>query len=162
MSLYHRSRLLVIIVLCALMLGVSGCSVKKYLGLSHANNLKHISVSCSQDCNSHSPVEYDLVFVFDAGAASSLSSLSGPQWFRDKQALQLSLGPKITTVSHDIVPLTSATELSLPKKSRDAVAVLLFANYLAAPGQVAAALQGYKSVAISFEASKYQIKAGDK
>ncbi|WP_432453210.1 MULTISPECIES: hypothetical protein [unclassified Agarivorans] len=149
-------------ILLTCMLLMTACSLKEYLGLSHANDLSKVSVSSTADCNQNNPVAYDLVLIFDTGAAATLSTMSAPQWFQQKEAMQLSLGSKIAVLSYDIVPLTSEQPITLPKNSRDATAVLLFANYLASLGQVAARIEGYPSVRIQFEVNQYQIIAGGK
>jgi type VI secretion system protein len=130
------------------------------VGLGSANSLKRITVQSTTDSNMNNPIVYDLVFIYDKSLVKALTSLSGPQWFAQKNALLLKHGQQLTVISADLVPLTPEKDIRLPDKSGDALSIVLFANYVASAGQVAATLEGYKEVHVIFEREEYQLKAG--
>lgn len=131
------------------------------VGLGPPNNLERITVSTTADSNLSNPIVFDLVFVFDQSLVKTLTSLSGPQWFLQKKAILLKHESKMKVIGADLVPLTPEKKIDLPEHSRDAFSIVLFADYVAPAGQVAATLEGYEEVNVIFEREQYQLKAGD-
>ena len=154
-----------IILLCLLL---SGCSTLSNImdstlglvGLGPENRLAKISIESAADSNSQTPVAIDFVFVFDDSLGKFLVNLTAPQWFQKKNALILKNGQKLAVINTDLVPASPAISVNLPANSKDAKAVLLFANYLSVKGQVAASLEGYREVEIKLNQQKYQLNSG--
>ena len=65
---------------------------------------------------------------------------------------------KLALAHVEIVPLTAKYSVSLPDGYDDAVKVLMFANYIAATGQVIADLTEFDQVQITLGKSAYQLE----
>lgn len=133
-------------------------SIPGWTDLVYNNNLTDVKIESTADSNNNMPVAFDIVFVSDKELLKVLAELSAPQWFQNKAALHLKHSRQITLLSAEVVPLTLATKsLELPDNSRQAAGILLFANYLAPAGQMAAYLQNYSRVKVLFSHDNYQL-----
>lgn len=144
---------------CSTLSGIMD-STLNLVGLGSENNLGKISVESTTNSNLQTPVAIDFVFVYDDPLGKFLITLTAPQWFQKKNALILQNGRKLIVTSTDLVPATPSRLIKLPASSKDAIAVLMFANYLSKSGQLAASLESFKKVQIKLDHQTYQINSG--
>lgn len=140
----------------ALLLLLQACaavtSAGQKLGLLPINPLATVHIAAAADANQSSVTQLDLVWVLSATALGQLPK-SGPQWFAAKAAL-LAGRPADLLVLPLQVPVGSAQQdLGLPKGHDKAVAVLVYANHLAAAGQPVATITSFKCLLIEVQAS---------
>ncbi|HKQ30730.1 MAG TPA: hypothetical protein VJS66_05545 [Burkholderiales bacterium] len=99
-------------------------------------NLASIAVIAEDGANQNSASALDLVFVYDPAVAEFLPK-TGPAWFESKASL-LSGSPRaLDVVSLQIPPsfALDADAISLPKRYKDAIRVMAYANYIAEDGR---------------------------
>lgn len=128
-------------------------------GSGNKNDLDHIRVECTSDCNRNTPVAMDILFIHDNKIAPLLAALNGPEWFIRKQELMMRYDNELGLANLEIVPLSVIDRVSLPKNHKKAVSVLLFANYLSGKGQFVAELGHFKALNIRLERERYQLEA---
>ena len=136
----------------------AACSVLRYVGLDSLNDLDDVYFKSNVLCY---PVAFDLVFIFDEKMVSTFTQLSGPQWFEQKDAMLLKYAANIKVVSLDVVANTPSTPVSLPSDNDDAYEIVLYANYTAKAGQVAATLGKFDTVTLVFNQDSYALSAGE-
>ena len=153
--------ILILLMLCVL----GGCnSIEKTLGKvaglysDNKTALWAVSVTSQPNSNSDLPVSVDLVFIFDQTVNPSLVGLSGPQWFADKARLMLNFDQQLAVAAIEVVPDTLMFTIKLPEGYRDAVKVLLFANFVSKPGQYVADISRFNQLHITLTQIGYQLK----
>lgn len=105
--------------------------------------LRQVDVSADADANQGSATAVDLVFFYDrAGAAAAPKT--GPEWFAQKSAILSRLGPTVDVVSLQVPPGSALSAVALPSRHRRAVAVQLYANYVATDGQPVLNLSSFR------------------
>lgn len=141
---------------------LASCSVtKKALkatGISGQNTVKNISVESSRNSNMGSPVAVDLVFVKDQKVATLLSTLNGPDWFKEKGSLQTRYEKQIDIVDMEVVPGQIINKVKLPKQKKKAKNIFLFANYRSPNGQYVSDISLFSKVEISLLRDTYKLK----
>lgn len=120
--------------------------------------LTQIWLQADPDSNQNLPTALDIVFIYDEKTAEALKALSGPDWFANKAALALLYQHKLSVQSYEVVPRTAQTRLSLPDLYFQAHSVLLFANYLAEPGQYLADITQFHQLLITLQGQGYRLE----
>lgn len=142
---------------------VSGCglttSALQLVGLKDRPNLlKSIALEAAPDCNRNLPVALDIAFIEDATLATLLKGLGGPEWFARKEELTRRYGSAIQLLELEVVPLTLRSIAALPDGHEKATSILLFANYIATPGQYVADVAAYTQLKILLQSETYQLQ----
>lgn len=146
------------IVLLALVLALlSGCGavgkVKNLLGIGEPlAELRKLSVAADPDANQGSATQLDIVLVYDRSAVAKLPK-SGPDWFRQRAALQSALAKQIEVVSLQVPGASPSFKAKLPKRVKKSVAVIAFANYVSPDGWPPITLTPYSKVALQLQAN---------
>lgn len=109
--------------------------------------LRSVEVIADTDANQDLATAIDLVFVYDRDSAVQLPK-TGPEWFEKKAALQNLLANRIDVVSLQVPPGTAAHAVTLPARSRRAIAVVAYSNYLATGGQPVVSLTPFRHAVI--------------
>ncbi|THF63702.1 hypothetical protein E6C76_14025 [Pseudothauera nasutitermitis] len=134
---------------------LGGCgtvdAVKGLLGFGppHAA-LRTLRVSADAGANQGSATLLDVVAIHDAAALAKLPG-TGPEWFRQRAALQKALATGIEVTSLQVPAAYPAFEVDLPAGTRKAVAVIAFANYVNEAGWPAITLTPYKHAALRLQ-----------
>lgn len=150
-----------VLMLVAVML-LSGCAVlksaKSKLGMgAPPPALRSLSVSADPGANQGSATQLDIVVVYSTAAAGMLPK-TGPDWFRQRAALQSALAKDIEVVSLQVQTPSAAFKVKLPKKTRKkGLAVYAFANYVSPDGWPLIALTPYKKVTLRLQANAIAI-----
>jgi type VI secretion system protein len=151
--------------LSVLLPGLSGCnSIDKAMSVVvpfytyDKTGLSTISVESSVDSNMNMPVAIDFVFIRNDEVAKTLMNLSGPNWFSSKTDLLLRYQKDLVLAHIEVVPLTIKQTITLPKAYDDAKKVLMFANFIAKPGQYLADISQFDEVLITLSKTGYQLK----
>lgn len=139
-----------------LCLALGGCAAVKsagqWLGLLPLNPLREVQISAAADANGSSATQLDIVWVLDATAQAQLPK-TGPQWFAGKAALLAGRSSELL-VLHLEVPVGSTVQsLSLPAGHDQALAVLVYPNYIAPGGQAMGTVTGFRCVRIELAAA---------
>jgi type VI secretion system protein len=95
--------------------------------------LKSVSVMTMPDANQTTATALDVVFVYDVSVVTMLPK-DAVAWFASRDALNANLWRYLDIVSVEIPPAYLLTPLKLPKRHGEALKVVSYANYLAAPG----------------------------
>ena len=150
-----RNIWMLLIALCAL----AGCgSIKSKLGIGppHAS-LRSLSVSADPGANRGNGTQLDIVVVYSDSAIAALPK-TGPDWFRQRAALETSLGKDIEVVSVESVAPDRVFAVDLARNTRKkGLAVYAFANYVAPEGWPPIALTAYKKVALRLQATSIEV-----
>lgn len=109
--------------------------------------VRKITVVADAEANQGTASMLDLVFVYDAAAVAQLPK-SGPDWFRQKAALQLVLATGIDVVSLQVPAATASFSVKLPDRASKAIGVYALANYIGEDGQPIANLTPWREVSI--------------
>lgn len=138
-----------------LVLGLlSGCgvvsSVKKMLLPPPHASLRSLTVSADPGANLGNATQLDVVVVFNSNASASLPK-TGPDWFRQREALRSALAKDIVVVSLQVPSASPRFQVKLPRKTKKAVAVVAFANYAAPEGWPLITLTPYKKAALRLQ-----------
>lgn len=115
---------------------LAGCSsMKNLLDLivPTRTTLQTLRVVAEAEANRNLPTRLDIVFVYDAAMLAQLPK-TGPEWFRQKAALQAAWPTQMDVAALEVPPLSEATP-PLPKRYDKSLAVLAYADYLASAGQ---------------------------
>lgn len=123
--------------------------------------IETVSVQSSANSNQNIPVALDIVFISNAEIASTLSSLSGPDWFTNKKGLMMRYQQQIQVVELEVVPQTAQHTVNLPNKFYLAEKVFLFANYLDPKGQYIADVSQYHELGIILNKNGYSLEELD-
>jgi type VI secretion system protein len=132
----YRLRLLIVsvamlVVACP---GLSGCGLfSKNDNTPAKTKLKSVSVMTMPDANQTTATALDVVFVYDVSVVTMLPK-DAVAWFESRDALNANLWRYLDIVSVEIPPAYLLTPLKLPKRHGEALKVVSYANYLAAPG----------------------------
>jgi hypothetical protein len=110
--------------------------------------LREVTVTATSRANNASATWLDLVFVYDAASASALPR-TAPDWFTHRRDLLLSFGPKIDVVRVQLPANQAAAPVALPTRTRRALTVYCYVNFVAPAGQGVADLTQYKRVRIT-------------
>ncbi len=142
---------------------LSGCgvggSVKSMLGLGKPlTSLRSLSVSADPGANRGNATQLDIVVTFNDNATASLPK-TGPDWFRQRAALQSALANDIEVVSLQVPSASAAFEVKLPKRSNKGVAVYAYANYVSPQGWTPIALTPYKHAALRLQENAIAVSA---
>lgn len=135
--------------LAALLTGCSAVdSVKGLIGLGPARTqLRSLVVSADPQANRGNATALDIVVVYDTAALARLPA-SGPEWFRQRDALQKALATTIEVRVLQVPAAYPAFPVHLPSRISHSVAVLAFANYVAETGWPAITLTPFKSASL--------------
>lgn len=149
------NRWVLLLALCAL----GGCgSIKSKLGIGppHAS-LRSLTISADPGANRGNGTQLDIVVVYSSTAGAMLPK-TGPDWFRQRAALEKSLGKDIEVVSVESVTPDEVFAVELPRKTRKkGLAVYAFANYVAPEGWPPIALTAHKKVALRLQATSIDV-----
>lgn len=127
-------------------------------GITTNNKLNKITVESLSGSTLGMPIFCDYVFIYKTSLTNNLANMTSEQWFESKNALLLMYGSNLEVVSHEYVPNTLETALTLPEKSNDATAILFFANYQTPRGVIVSHLETYKEVNIKLKSDHYTIE----
>lgn len=155
--------------LLLLVMALSGCgslginikkAADKYMPFYQFNGteLHSISLQSDADSNSNLPVALDILFIFDLKTAQALNALSGPDWFAGKQAMMLRYQQKMVLSELEIVPQSAEQSITLPTSYYNAVAVLLFANYIGPKGQYQADITNFSKLRVTLKNRGYVLE----
>lgn len=141
---------------------LSGCGVvgsaKRMLGMGppHAS-LHSLTVSADPDANQGSATQLDIVVVYGSSASASLPK-TGPDWFRQRAALQSALARDIEVVSLQVPSASARFKVKLPRNTKKkGLAVYAFANYVAPEGWPLITLTPYKNAALRLRAKSIAV-----
>lgn len=134
-----HSASLLLLAMCALFSGCAGPVIAT----------EKIQIVAEFDANQSSATVVDLVFAYDKAALGVLPK-TGPSWFVSKYALARALATDIDVVSFDVAP-GMQIDVSLPARSRSAVAVYSYANYLHPAGQAVGSLSPSRAIVIRLQ-----------
>lgn len=145
-------RRLLPLLLTAALLVLAGCSVvgsvESLLGFGPPRTaLRTLTVTADPGANQGSATQLDVVWVFDESLSARLPK-SGPDWFRQRAALQASLATGIAVVSLEVPAASPQFTVEPPARAREAAAVVVFANYVTEAGWPAITLTPFRSVAL--------------
>lgn len=144
--------------------GSFGNSIKKTAGKYvpfyeySGTELNAISIQAEVDSNNNLPVALDILFIFDAKTAQALSALTGPDWFAGKSAMMLRYQQQMALSELEIVPQSAEQNIALPASYYNAVAVLLFANYIDPKGQYLADITQFRELRITLKKRGYVLE----
>ncbi|HWU84111.1 MAG TPA: hypothetical protein VN028_02115 [Rhodocyclaceae bacterium] len=144
----HRTLLLLALGLG--LLAVAGCStIGDFLfGKGPPRTaLREITVSTDIAANGGNATMLDIVFVYDSAAIARLPQ-TGPEWFKQKRALQNALATSIDVVALEIPAAAPDFQVSFPERASKAIGVYALANYLSADGQPIANLTPWRQATI--------------
>lgn len=138
--------------LCGLAVLLTGCSavdsIKGLIGLGpERTELRILRVSADPQANWGNATALDVVVVYDTAAVARLPA-SGPEWFRQRAALQKALATAIEVRSLQVPAAYPAFQVHLPSRVSHSVAVLAFANYVAEEGWPAITLTPFRSASL--------------
>lgn len=133
-------------------LALAACGVALLAGCSWfgptRTALREVTVTATSAANNASATWVDLVFVYDAASAGALPR-TAPDWFAHRRDLRLSFGPKIEVVPVQLPANQVVAPVLLPKRTRRALTVYCYVNFVAPAGQGVADLTQYKRVRIT-------------
>lgn len=101
--------------------------------------LNRITVSAEAGANRGSASMLDIVFVYDQAIVAQLPK-TGPDWFRQKDALLKMFATSVDVVSLQVPAVTPAFDVKFPERASKAVGVFVLANYASVDGQPIASL----------------------
>lgn len=136
-KLFHSAALLLAV--CPLLSGCAGPVIAT----------ERIQIVAEPDANQSSATAVDLVFIYDQAALGVLPR-TGPSWFASKEALMRGLATDIEVVPFEVPPGVQI-DVSVPARSRSAIAVYSYANYLHPAGQAVGSLTSYRAIVIRLQ-----------
>ena len=140
------------LLLALLLQSISGCSL---FGGKTAD-VRSIELVADGTANEFSATAIDIVFVYQTSAASLLPT-DGPAWFARRDSLRNTLASQADIVSLQVPPPYASFSVSLPKRYKDAVRVVAFANFLTVAGQAPIDLSGYKHAVLRLRTDRIDI-----
>lgn len=145
-----------LLLLCVLL---SGCSVKRMLGIGPPRPaVKTVSVGADIDANQGNATRLDVVIVYSEAAKNAMPK-TGPEWFRDRDALRSMLATDVDVVSLEMPTPSPAFQVKLPRKARNkGLAVFAYANYVAPSGWPVVALTPFKHPTLQLQAAKIAVQ----
>lgn len=146
-------RLLLLALLALCLLGGCG-SIKRKLGIGPAHALlRSLTVAAEADANLGNGTQLDIVVVYSSAAVARMPK-TGPDWFRQRDALQKELGKDIAVLPQEVETPSASFAVKLPRDTRKkGLAVFAFANYAAPEGWPVIALTTYKKAALRLQAN---------
>lgn len=118
--------------------------------------LRQVHVSADADANQVSATAVDLVFFYDR-AGVAVAPKTAPEWFAQKNAIVSSLGRSVDVVSLQVPPGTALSAVALPSRHRRAVAVQLYANYIARDGQPVLNLSSFRHAIVRLKSATIEV-----
>ena len=146
-------RLLLLALLALCLLGGCG-SIKRKLGIGPAHALlRSLTVAADAGANLGNGTQLDIVVVYSSAAVARMPK-TGPDWFRQRDALQKELGKDIAVLPQEVETPSASFTVKLPRDTRKkGLAVFAFANYAAPEGWPVVALTTYKKAALRLQAN---------
>lgn len=146
-------RLLLLALLALCLLGGCG-SIKRKLGIGPAHALlRSLTVAAEAGANLGNGTQLDIVVVYSSAAVARMPK-TGPDWFRQRDALQKELGKDIVVLPQEVETPSASFAVKLPRDTRKkGLAVFAFANYAAPEGWPVIALTTYKKAALRLQAN---------
>ena len=141
-------------VVALLLLAVQGCGLS--LPWSDNNSLRAVTVVSRPDSNANLPTAVDVVFIYDDTLASLLRGYAASDWFDQREAFQAGYPTGIKLLRWEVVPGSVGSNQALPADSRDALAVLVFADY-AAPGTHRIDISDMQTVRLELAANTFSV-----
>lgn len=138
-KLFHSASLLLLLAVCSLLSGCAGPVIAT----------ERIQIVAEPDANQSTATNVDLVFIYDQAALGVLPR-TGPRWFASKEALMRGLTTDIEVVAFEVAT-GMQVNVSLPARSRSAIAVYSYANYLHPAGQAVGSLTPYRAIEIRLQ-----------
>lgn len=114
--------------------------------------LRSVELSSDQDANARNATSVDLVFVYARSGYAALPRRNA-DWFASKSALLAQLGDEIKVVSLEVPPAVAAKSVTLPRLSRQAVAVLVYVTHGALAAAAPLELSRLRDAVISIRAT---------
>lgn len=127
------------IVVC---IGLTGCG-------SLPIALTKVRIVAEAGANHNSVTAVDIVFVYDKNAEAIIPH-TAPEWFASKSAIVDKLVTAIDVVTIQIAP-AMVSDVELPARSKKAIAVYSYANYISASGQAKGNLTPYRHITINLK-----------
>lgn len=115
--------------------------------------LRAIRIVALPDSNRRSSTGLDLVFLYRVELMEMMPKKVG-EWLQRKAELQGAAPQGMDLVPLQIPPSTVMDTVVLPKRYKDAIQVLVYANYLAKGGQHSLDITRFKRVVIQLEAER--------
>lgn len=149
-------RCLIVLLVLSLLAGCS--SIKSKLGIGPPRaELRSLKVVAEQGANQGNATQIDIVVIYDDSVVARLPK-TGPDWFRQRDALQKELATDIEVVSLEVDTPSASFAVKLPKKIKKSFAVYAFANYVAPQGWPLIALAPYKKATLRLQATSIEIE----
>ncbi|MBL8511022.1 MAG: hypothetical protein JNM52_05185 [Betaproteobacteria bacterium] len=143
----------------AIMFLIAGCSTVNALNPFKSSGpqkakVETIKIISDINLNNNMATALDLVFVYDV--PNLQLPKTGPEWFQEKEKRKYGLADAFDVVSLQIPPpdLVTVQTVELPRRYRDAVKVLCYANYIDAAGQPMLNLTPYPRVSLRLTRTK--------
>jgi type VI secretion system protein len=143
--------LLLVPLLAVCLLGGCG-SIKRKLGIGPKYALlRSLSISAEAGANLGNSTQLDIVVVYSSTAVARMPK-TGPDWFRQREALRKELGKDVGIFSQEVDTPSASFTIKLPRVIRKkGLAVYAFANYAAPEGWPVIALTSYKKAALRMQ-----------
>lgn len=153
----RAGRCTIVVLLCLVLL--SGCGVKRMLGIGPPRpSVKSVSVGAGIGANQGNATRLDVVVVYSDAAKNAMPK-TGPEWFRDRDALRSMLATDLDVVSLEVPTPSPAFQVKLPRKARKkGLAVFVYANYVAPSGWPVVALTPFKHPTLQLQAAKIAVQ----
>lgn len=129
-------------------LGIAVCICLTGCG-SPSIALTKVRIVADAGANQNSATAVDIVFIYDKNADSFIPR-TAPEWFERKSAIMAGLATEVDVVSVQIAP-AMVSDVELPVRSKKAIAVYSYANYLSASGQAKGNLTPYRHITINLK-----------
>ena len=138
---------------------LAGCvSIKSKLGIGPPRtDLRSLTMIAEQGANQGNATQIDIVVVYDDSVVARLPK-TGPDWFRQRDALQKELATAIEVVTLEVDTPSASFAVKLPKKIKKSFAVYAFANYVAPEGWPLIALAPYKKATLRLQSTSIEIE----
>ena len=88
----------------------------------------YIELVAKIDANSHSATMVELVFVYDDAVVGQIQTMSGADWFNQRNAMIASFPNKLQVQGFELVPGVEIAPVTLPDISANADGVFVFAE----------------------------------
>ena len=137
--------------------GVLG-SIKGKLGIGPAHAaLRSLTVTADPGANQGNGTQLDIVVVYGSDTAARLPK-TGPDWFRQRDALRVQLAKDIAVISEEVDTPSASFKVALPRDTRKkGLAVYAFANYAAPEGWPPITLTPYKHATLRLQPTSIAI-----
>lgn len=112
--------------------------------------MRTLNVSAEQGANEGNATQIDIVVVY-GGSADARLPKTGPDWFRQRDALQKELAGATEVLPLEVDTPSASFAVKLPKKVKSAVSVYAFANHAAPEGWPLITLTPYKEATLHLQ-----------